>query len=98
VAIPLLAYKPSSQNQRVASLDVAGDESARIYSTENILSATDLDDLIEAGYRQFFFHAFASDRERFLESQLRSGQNYSARLCAWSAVVGYLQAQLLQSE
>ncbi len=74
MAIPLLAYKPSSQNQRVASLDVAGDESSRIYSTENILSVTDLDDLIEAGYRQFFFHAFASDRERFLESQLRNGQ------------------------
>jgi phycobilisome rod-core linker protein len=74
VAIPLLEYKPSTQNQRVASLDVPSDESARIFSTENILSPTDLDDLIKAGYRQFFFHAFASDRERFLESQLRNGQ------------------------
>jgi phycobilisome rod-core linker protein len=33
-----------------------------------------MDDLIEAAYRQIFFHAFASDREPFLESQLRSGQ------------------------
>jgi phycobilisome rod-core linker protein len=74
VAIPLLEYKPSSQNQRVASFEVPSDESARIYSTENILSPTDLDNLIEAGYRQIFFHAFTSDREKFLESQLRNGQ------------------------
>jgi phycobilisome rod-core linker protein len=74
VAIPLLEYKPSSQNQRVKGFEVAGDEQYRIYSTENILSPSDLDNLIEAAYRQIFFHAFASDRERFLESQLRSGQ------------------------
>jgi phycobilisome rod-core linker protein len=30
--------------------------------------------LIEAAYRQIFFHAFKHDRETFLESQLRSGQ------------------------
>jgi phycobilisome rod-core linker protein len=74
VPIPLLEYKPSTQNQRVASYEVPSDESARIYSTENILSPTDLDNLIAAGYRQIFFHAFASDREKFLESQLRNGQ------------------------
>jgi phycobilisome rod-core linker protein len=74
VAIPLLEYKPSSQNQRVQGFEIAGDEQYRIYSTENILSTTDMDNLIEASYRQMFFHAFASDRERFLESQLRSGQ------------------------
>jgi phycobilisome rod-core linker protein len=33
-----------------------------------------MDALIEAAYRQMFFHAFAADREKFLESQLRSGQ------------------------
>jgi phycobilisome rod-core linker protein len=74
VALPLLEYSPTSQNQRVAGYEVPGDEQPRIYSTENLLSATDLDDLIEAAYRQIFFHAFTSDRERFLESQLRSGQ------------------------
>jgi phycobilisome rod-core linker protein len=31
-------------------------------------------DLIEAAYRQIFFHAFKWDRERLLESQLRNGQ------------------------
>jgi phycobilisome rod-core linker protein len=33
-----------------------------------------MDDLIEAAYRQIFFHAFRWDRERILESQLRNGQ------------------------
>jgi phycobilisome rod-core linker protein len=33
-----------------------------------------MDDLIEAAYRQIFFHAFKWDREPFLESQLRNGQ------------------------
>jgi phycobilisome rod-core linker protein len=74
VAIPLLEYSPVSQNNRVAGYEVPGDEQPRIYSTENLLSATDMDNLIEAAYRQLFFHAFAADRERFLESQLRSGQ------------------------
>ncbi|HEY9752921.1 MAG TPA: phycobilisome rod-core linker polypeptide, partial [Coleofasciculaceae cyanobacterium] len=35
---------------------------------------TDMDNLIEAAYRQIFFHAFAWDREPALESQLRNGQ------------------------
>jgi hypothetical protein len=33
------------------------------------------DTLIEAAYRQIFFHAFAWDREPALESQLRNGQS-----------------------
>jgi phycobilisome rod-core linker protein len=74
VAIPLLSYAPSSQNQRVAGFDAYGDEQARVFSTDNLLSTTDMDALIEAAYRQVFFHAFAADREKFLESQLRSGQ------------------------
>ncbi|WGV28209.1 phycobilisome rod-core linker polypeptide [Halotia branconii] len=74
MAIPLLEYSPSSQNQRVVGYEVPGEERPRVYSTENLLSTTELDELIEAAYRQIFFHAFAADRERFLESQLRSGQ------------------------
>ncbi|MBW4515927.1 MAG: phycobilisome rod-core linker polypeptide [Timaviella obliquedivisa GSE-PSE-MK23-08B] len=74
MAIPLLEYSPSSQNQRVAGYEVGSDEQPRIYSTENLLDDSDIGDLIEAAYRQIFFHAFAVDRERFLESQLRSGQ------------------------
>lgn len=74
MAIPLLSYPPSSQNTRVASYEVPGDEQPRIFSSDDLLSASDMDVLIEAAYRQIFFHAFAADRERFLESQLRSGQ------------------------
>jgi phycobilisome rod-core linker protein len=74
VAIPLLTYAPSTQNQRVAGYDVGSDKDYRIFSTDNLLSATDMDALIEAAYRQIFFHAFKADRERFLESQLRNGQ------------------------
>ena len=74
MAIPLLTYDPSSQNQRVAAYEVPGDEQPRIFSTDNLLSLSDLGNLIEAAYRQIFFHAFAADREPFLESQLRNGQ------------------------
>jgi phycobilisome rod-core linker protein len=74
VAIPLLAYAPTTQNSRVKGFDVANDDQARIFSTDNLLSNTDMDVLIEAAYRQIYFHAFAADREPFLESQLRNGQ------------------------
>lgn len=74
MSIPLLEYAPSSQNSRVKGYEVPGDEQARIFSTDNLLSSGQISDLIEAAYRQIFFHAFASDREKFLESQLRSGQ------------------------
>ena len=74
MAIPLLGYAPKTQNERVIGYDAAGDDLPKIFSSENVLSPGDLDDLIEAGYRQIFFHAFKSDREPFLESQLRYGQ------------------------
>jgi phycobilisome rod-core linker protein len=75
VAIPLLEYPPTSNNQRVADFETApGDEQPRVFTTDNLLSRSDMDNLIEAAYRQIFFHAFASDREKALESQLRNGQ------------------------
>jgi len=78
VAIPLLNYAPSSQNSRVAGFGVGNDNSPKIYNIANIFSSSDIDELIEAAYRQLFFHAFAADRESTLESQLRSG-NISIR-------------------
>lgn len=74
MAIPLLSYSPSSQNQRVSGYEVGNDDQPWIYTTDNLLSSSDLDSLIEAAYRQIFFHAFKADREVALESQLRSGQ------------------------
>jgi phycobilisome rod-core linker protein len=72
--IPLLEYAPSTQNSRISGYEVPNDEQPRTFSTDNLLSGSDFDNLIEAAYRQIFFHAFASDREKFLESQLRNGQ------------------------
>ncbi|MGQ4650633.1 phycobilisome rod-core linker polypeptide [Lyngbya aestuarii] len=74
MAIPLLDYKPVSQNQRVAGYLVPGDEQPRIFNTEDMLSSGEMGNLIEAAYRQIFFHAFAWDRQKALESQLRYGQ------------------------
>lgn len=74
MALPLLSYSPSSQNQRVANFEVPGDEQARVFTTDDLLGSAEMDNLIEAAYRQIFFHAFKWDREPFLESQLRNGQ------------------------
>ncbi|MBR8826335.1 MAG: phycobilisome rod-core linker polypeptide [Gomphosphaeria aponina SAG 52.96 = DSM 107014] len=73
MAIPLLSYAPKSQNERVSGYEVAGDEQPRIYSTESLFDSSEMDELIEAAYRQIFFYAFKWDREPFLESQLRNG-------------------------
>ncbi len=74
MAIPLLSYPLKTQNERISGYEVAGDDQPVIYSAENLLDSGDIDNLIEAAYRQIFFHAFKSDREPFLESQLRYGQ------------------------
>ena len=74
MTIPLLNYAPSSQNPRVEGYDIGGDDQPKIYNAENLYSPSDMDELIEAAYRQIFFHAFKADREPFLESQLRNGQ------------------------
>lgn len=76
MAIPLLEYSPSSQNQRVLNYEIPGDEQSRIYNTENILSASENQELIWAAYRQIFNEQqiLASNREKTLESQLRAGQ------------------------
>lgn len=74
MAIPLLNYPLKTQNQRVEGYTVQGDDQPRIYSAETLLEYSEMTELIEAAYRQFFFHAFAADRESFLESQLRNNQ------------------------
>ncbi|MBF2055914.1 MAG: phycobilisome rod-core linker polypeptide [Cyanobacterium sp. T60_A2020_053] len=74
MTIPLLNYAPNSQNTRVEGFEVGGDEQPRIFNAENLLDSSDMTNLIEAAYRQMFFHAFKADREKFLESQLRNKQ------------------------
>ncbi len=73
MAIPLFAYAPSAPNHRVDALG-ARDDDAIIYSSDDLYSPTDMGYLINAAYRQIFFHAFKSDREIILESQLRNRQ------------------------
>lgn len=74
MTIPLLQYAPSSQNTRVAGYTVGGDEQPFVFTTDNVISDSDFDVLINAAYRQIFFHAFKCDRQQLLESQLRNGQ------------------------
>ncbi|QUS61877.1 phycobilisome rod-core linker polypeptide [Synechocystis sp. PCC 7339] len=74
MALPLLNYAPKSQNVRVEGYEIGSEEKPVVFTTENILSSSDMDNLIEAAYRQIFFHAFKWDREKVLESQLRNGQ------------------------
>jgi phycobilisome rod-core linker protein len=76
MSLPLLAYAPRSQNQRVAAFEIPGDEQPRIFTTESIRSSSDLDTLILAAYRQICNEQqmLASHRHRFLESKLRAGQ------------------------
>ena len=74
MSIPLLDYKPKSQNTRVQGYEVGRDDQPRIYSAESIRDLSEMNELIDAAYRQIFFYAFKADRETFLESQLRDGQ------------------------
>ena len=74
VAIPLLPYAPLTQNARVATIRVGSDEDLKVVALDQSMSADNLKTVIESAYRQIFFHAFKSDRDRFLESQLRNGQ------------------------
>ena len=70
VAIPLLKYAPITQNARVAALRTTCDEDERSYSRDIAIDGDNLKTVIESAYRQIYFHAFASDRDANLESQL----------------------------
>ena len=61
-----LPFKPSSQNSRVNSISPSRQPCSD--------RATDVtSEIIEKCYRQIYFYAMSCDRDRFLESQLRSG-------------------------
>ncbi len=74
MAIPLLPYAPITQNARVERIRVGSDEDLKVVALDQSMDADNLKTVIESAYRQIFFHAFKSDRDRFLESQLRNGQ------------------------
>ncbi len=72
MSIPLLEYKPASQNQRVAGYEVPGEDTPRIYRLEDCTGSNDLQELVWAAYRQVFSEhvILKSSRQTFLESQL----------------------------
>ncbi len=74
MALPLLKYAPTTQNSRVSALRVGSDEDPKAVSMDKAMDREDQNFVIEAAYRQIFFHAFKVDRDRTLESQLRDGQ------------------------
>ena len=77
VAIPLLEYAPITQNSLrsgVRNIRVGSEEGSRAYSIEIADDRDNFDTVVESGYRQIFFHAFQTDRDVNLESQLKDGQ------------------------
>ena len=74
MAWPLRSYAPTTTNARVEPFRVGSDEDPKAVALDRTLGLQELGFVIEAAYRQIFFHAFKVDRDRFLESQLRNGQ------------------------
>ncbi len=74
MTLPLLQYSPSSQNQRVESFEIPGEEQIQIYTTEGTPSSAEMNDLIWAAYRQIFNEQqlLVSNRQLALESQLKN--------------------------
>jgi len=76
MTIPLLSYPLSAQNQRVAGYEIPGEEQPKIYTTENILSDSEKNEVIWSAYRQIFNEQqlLVSNRQVGLESQLKAHQ------------------------
>jgi phycobilisome rod-core linker protein len=74
MSIPLLEYKPSSQNQRVAGYEVPNEDNSDIYKLDSGSSSGDIQEIIWSAYRQVFseHESLRSHRQTALESQLRN--------------------------
>jgi phycobilisome rod-core linker protein len=72
--IPLLEYKPASQNQRVAAYEVPNEDTPRIYRLESHSSDSDIQASIWAAYRQIFseHETLRRHRQTTLETQLKN--------------------------
>ncbi|MDX2100658.1 MAG: phycobilisome rod-core linker polypeptide [Leptolyngbyaceae cyanobacterium bins.59] len=77
MALPLLAYKPSSQNHRVASFGVSdqNEDTPYIYRIENVNSSSELQALIREAYRVVFNEQLLLkfNRQVTLETRLANG-------------------------
>lgn len=76
MTLPLLAYKPTTQNHRVSSFGVADqdEDTPYIYRVEDAASPSEMQELIYAAYRQVFSeHAILKfNRNTALESQFKN--------------------------
>ena len=74
MSIPLLDYKPSSQNQRVPGYEVPDEDTPYIYRLEDCSGDADLQELINAAYRQVLSEhlILQFNRQVQLESQLKN--------------------------
>lgn len=77
MTLPLLDYKPTTQNQRVSSFGSAdqNEDTPYIYRLENVGSSSEMEDLIWAAYRQVFseHETLKFNRQITLESRFRNG-------------------------
>ncbi|WP_337885594.1 phycobilisome rod-core linker polypeptide [Fischerella thermalis] len=77
MALPLLEYKPSSQNHRVKSFGKAdlNEDTPYVYRLEDVSSFSDMQDIIWAAYRQVFseHEILKFNRQKHIESQLKNG-------------------------
>jgi len=77
MALPLLEYKPTTQNQRVKSFGKAdlNEDTPYIYRVEDANSPAEMQDLIWAAYRQIFseHEILRFNRQIQLESLLKNG-------------------------
>lgn len=76
MTLPLLDYKPTTQNQRVQSFGIAdfNDDTPYVYRLEDATSAANMDELIQAAYRQVFNEQemLQFNRQIALETQLKN--------------------------
>lgn len=77
MSIPILKYSLATQNQRVNGFEAnPGEEQPKVYTTDNLPTAFEMDEIIWACYRQIFSeHQILSvTKNPFIESQLRFNQ------------------------
>lgn len=74
MSVPLLEYKPSSQNQRVAGYEIPNEDTPRMYQLVDSTSESDFNALIWAAYRQIFseHETLRVHRQVTLETQLKN--------------------------
>lgn len=77
MALPLLDYKPTTQNHRVRSFGIAdqNEDTPYIYRVEDVSSETDFRDLVFAVYRQVFseHETLRFNRQITLETRFKNG-------------------------